>query len=39
MTRQLLVDGLELADVDAPATLALPDGWGWDWERWHRRRG
>lgn len=37
--RQLLVDGVDVSAIDPRSTSAQPDGWGWDWERWRRRRG
>lgn len=34
--RRLLVDGIDSLLIEPRATTGQPDGWGWDWDRWHR---
>jgi len=38
MARRVLVDGIDTLLIDPRSTTGQPDGWGWDWERWRRRR-
>jgi len=38
LSRQLLIDGVDDSLIEPRSTTGQPDGWGWDWEAWHRPR-